>query len=84
MDADSAIEEYGWTAVPRDSNILLSMQDKTKKPAPQTVDSMPLPNTPLAKAVMEYAVKELKEETFNHSMRVYYYGRLRCSQRLAI
>ncbi len=65
---------HGWTAVPRDTSTLLNGKKNVKDPEPVTVDSIPLPKTPLAKKVLEYAQKELREETFNHSMRVFYYG----------
>jgi hypothetical protein len=38
---------------------------------------MPLPDTLVVKAAMEYVKKELPEHTFNHSMRVFYYGEYR-------
>ena len=38
------------------------------------MSSIKLPGSPLVKAVHEYVKKELPIETFNHSMRVYYYG----------
>lgn len=37
------------------------------------MDSVRLPNTPLAKRVLEYAELELNTGTLNHSMRVFYY-----------
>lgn len=70
------IKTYGWTALPRDPSIVLNGKKNVKSPAPVKVDSISLPATELAKAVMKYAKNELKEETFNHSMRVYYYGKL--------
>lgn len=65
---------HGWTAVPRDTSILLNGTKNVKDPRPVTVASIPLPETALAKKVLEYAQMELSEQTFNHSMRVYYYG----------
>ena len=38
------------------------------------VDSIQLPDSRIAKEVLGYAKAELNEQTFNHSMRVYYYG----------
>ena len=70
----STLETHGWTARPRDFSAFLGNSKDLPAPEPQTVDRMPLPTTPLARAVLEYAKKELREETFNHSMRVYYYG----------
>lgn len=67
---------HGWTAVPRDTSALFNGKKNVKDPELVTVDSILLPETPLAKNVLEYAQKELREETFNHSMRVFYYGTL--------
>ena len=70
-----AIEAYGWTAVPRDLPTLLRTQSQALGPAKTiSISSIALPDTPLAKAVYEYAKKELPIEVFNHSMRVFYYG----------
>lgn len=73
-DINPAIEKYGWTAVPRDLSTLLSQSQASGTAKPISVSSIILPSTPLAKAVFEYAKKELPIEAFNHSMRVYYYG----------
>ena len=35
---------------------------------------MEIPDTQLVKEVMAYAERELNVETFNHSMRVFYWG----------
>lgn len=68
------VATHGWTALPRDTSLLLNGRKNVRGPEPVTVNSVPLPDTPLAKKVLEYAQKELREETFNHSMRVFYYG----------
>jgi hypothetical protein len=65
---------HGWTAVPRDTSILLNGKKNVRDPQPVAVYSLPLPETALAMKVLEYAQKELSKETFNHSMRVYCYG----------
>ena len=66
--------EYGWTAQPRDPAVVLHGQKNIHDPKPQLVQETNLPDTPLAKAITDYAKRELPEQTFNHSMRVYYYG----------
>jgi cyanamide hydratase len=68
------VKAYGWTAMPRKVETLLSTRTDIKPPAPVSVNDVTLPGSPLVKAVHEYAKKELAPETFNHSMRVYYYG----------
>ena len=70
----AAISEYGWVSKPRDPKIFLE-EKLSRDPAPQTLDSIRLPDTPLAKKVLEYAKQELNDGTFNHSMRVFYYGK---------
>ena len=69
-----AIKSYGWAAKPRDPALFLEGKKKFKDPEPQTVESIKLPDTPIAKVVLGYAQRELNRETFNHSMRVFYYG----------
>ena len=66
-------EVHGWTAVPRDPAVLLKSMEMSE-PKTLTVDDIPLPDSGLAKNVLTYAKKELNEQTFHHSMRVYYYG----------
>ena len=65
---------HGWTALPRDPATLLKGK-QNPSPKPLTVDDIELPSTHLAKEVLEYAKRELNEQTFNHSMRVFYYGK---------
>lgn len=75
--SNPAIEKYGWEAVPVNLKTLLSQSQASASPAkPVAVSSISLPDSPLAKAVHEYAQNELPIETFNHSMRVFYYGML--------
>jgi cyanamide hydratase len=71
-----AIEAYGWTAVPRNTEFLKADSAASTAGAapPMSISSLPLPSSPLAKSVLAYAQQELGIETFNHSMRVYYYG----------
>ena len=71
---DKVVSTYGWSAVPRDPDVLLGGKKFIKEPQPMTVDEIPLPETVLAEKVMAHVKEELREETFNHSMRVYYYG----------
>ncbi|TVY43193.1 Cyanamide hydratase, partial [Lachnellula subtilissima] len=76
MSPNPSIAAYGFTAVPRSVTALLSLSTASAdSPAvPITISSIPIPPSPLASKVQEYAQKELAVETFNHSMRVYYYG----------
>ncbi|TVY48272.1 Cyanamide hydratase [Lachnellula occidentalis] len=73
--ADPSIAAYGFTAVPRSVTALLALSTASTSPAkPIAISSIPLPSSELARKVQEYAEKELPVETFNHSMRVYYFG----------
>ncbi|KAL8722869.1 MAG: hypothetical protein Q9225_000702 [Loekoesia sp. 1 TL-2023] len=68
-------ELYGWEALPRDVSEVLFRKKRNRDPEPQIVAGTKLPDTPLAQSVLEYAKQELSPETFNHSMRVYHYGK---------
>ncbi|KAL8853739.1 MAG: hypothetical protein Q9221_001382 [Calogaya cf. arnoldii] len=69
-----AVKTYGWEAQPRDPSVILRGKKNVKDPKPQTVASIKLPDSTLAASVLEYAERELSTTTFNHSMRVFYYG----------
>jgi cyanamide hydratase len=77
MDAkrESQIKEYGRSAVPCDPKLWGGDKKFHQAPVPQLCADIPLPNTPLVNAVMKYAKKESPVHTFNHSMRVFYYGK---------
>ena len=70
------VREYGLTALPRDLKVLLSGAKNNKDPTAVMVSDIRVPDTLLAREVLDYAKSELPERTFNHSMRVYYYGLL--------
>lgn len=66
---------HGWTAVPLNADMVL--KDDGSNSASQraiTVDEIEMPCSSLAKKVIVYAKRELNEQTFNHSMRVFLYG----------
>ncbi|KAF8858128.1 cyanamide hydratase [Acephala macrosclerotiorum] len=74
-DRSITITKYGWDAVPRKVEILLSQSTTSSNaPKPVSVSQIPLPDSPLVQAVQKYAKTELPIETYNHSMRVFYYG----------
>lgn len=68
------IREHGWTPQPRDPITALRKTGGATDPAPQAISNTNFPVTPLCADIMKYAKTELPEATFNHSMRVYYYG----------
>ncbi|KAJ5771011.1 uncharacterized protein N7511_003062 [Penicillium nucicola] len=65
---------YGLTAVPASSTKLLTNNKPPQAPIPIPVHKTPIPNTPLAQRINSYARHHLREETYNHSLRVYHYG----------
>jgi len=69
------VEDYGWHAVPRSLDTLVADRPSSKPSEPVKVDEIPLPDSPVVKQVMAYAGEHLPSKTFNHSMRVFYYGR---------
>ncbi|OKL59794.1 hypothetical protein UA08_04526 [Talaromyces atroroseus] len=75
------ISEYGFTAVHASAKqLLLSSNNNNNNnssglgPSPLSPVSIPVPDTALSKRIQSYAKKHLPEATYNHSMRVYYYG----------
>jgi len=70
---EASISTDGWTAVPRAQSKVLSNVD-ANAPAKFVVDDIKLPDSEVVKKTYEYAKEKLPEQTFNHSMRVYYYG----------
>lgn len=71
---EAQIKEYGWGTQPCDPKLWGGDRKYNKAPLPQLCANVPLPDTPVVKAAMQYAKKELPVHTFNHSMRVFYYG----------
>ncbi|KAF2829174.1 cyanamide hydratase [Ophiobolus disseminans] len=63
----------GWTAVPRSFKKSLADVNKNKQAELSVSDANP-PSTDIAQKVQDFAKQQLPEKTFNHSMRVWYYG----------
>jgi len=74
LSRDEQIAEYGWTALPCDPAQWGGDKGNNRDPVPQLCSQVHLPDTPLVKAAMDHVKAELSEHTFNHSMRVFYYG----------
>jgi cyanamide hydratase len=65
---------HGWTAVPRDAKAILAGKPYINKPSSLLVKDIPFPSDdPVVAKVREYAQEKLSPQTFNHSMRVYYF-----------
>jgi cyanamide hydratase len=67
-------DKYGWNAVHRSLDKLIADRIDPQPSKPVKVEDIPLPDDELSQQVMKYAKENLSAETFNHSMRVYYYG----------
>lgn len=73
------IVKYGWTAVPRDASVVLGGKPYLHEPRPMGVDDVPFPwEDPLVAKVHQYVKEQLDEPTYNHSMRVIYFGISNC------
>ncbi|MCJ1289114.1 hypothetical protein MMC34_000646 [Xylographa carneopallida] len=76
-DREAGILEHGFTAVPRDvDGKLLKGAKNVKDPVSLSTKDIEFPAEPLVQKVQDYARAHLNEQTFHHSMRVYYYGRV--------
>ncbi|KAF5375392.1 hypothetical protein D9615_007941 [Tricholomella constricta] len=69
---------YGFTPVPRDPDVLFDGHPTASGDRPKQDDfkvtDFPLPDSPVIRDVKAFVQKELDEQTFNHSHRVYIYG----------
>jgi cyanamide hydratase len=68
------MSKYGFVAVPRDIQAILKGRPYVNVPTPQTINSIKIPDSYVARAVQQYAKRELPEPVYNHSVRVFYYG----------
>ncbi|KZT73509.1 cyanamide hydratase [Daedalea quercina L-15889] len=69
---------YGFTPVPRDPDVLFKDHPTASGLNPKqelfTADDFPFPDSSVVRAVKDFVKKELDEQTYNHSHRVYIYG----------
>jgi hypothetical protein len=76
--ANSPVTFYGFTAVPRDPDVLFKDHPTASGPNPKqdrfTVADFPLPDSEIVRQVRQFVKAELNEQTYNHSNRVYLYG----------
>ncbi|KAF2396597.1 cyanamide hydratase, partial [Trichodelitschia bisporula] len=73
---------YGWSAVPVSLKAFLSTTS-AKSTAPFAASSAPEPTSELSTTIRSFAQKELPEQVFNHSLRVYTYGIALVTQHLS-
>jgi cyanamide hydratase len=72
--SNDTIALHGWTAVPRDANAILKGKPYIHKPEALLVKDMEFPSEdPLVARIQQYAKEKLPPQTYNHSMRVYYF-----------
>lgn len=65
---------YGFTAVDSSASSLLKTKPRPNSPHCILVSETPIPSTPLAQRINDYAQAHLPVPTYNHSLRVYHFG----------
>jgi cyanamide hydratase len=73
MGGKQNIEEFGWTAVPRNRSNIPSAEDAKTTAITVIFDNI-WPDSEVVQKAQEYAKSKLPRETYNHSLRVYCYG----------
>ncbi|KAL2847132.1 hypothetical protein BJX68DRAFT_276962 [Aspergillus pseudodeflectus] len=65
----------GWTAVPVDAGAIFVNRPFINEPKPISIEEIKFPaEDPVVDKTVQYAQTVLDPQTFNHSMRVYYFG----------
>lgn len=68
---------HGWTAVPVDADAIFEGKPYLNEPTPVSLSDITWPSDdPIVAKVQEYAKEKLPIETYNHSMRVFHWGKL--------
>jgi len=71
----NAIAEHGWTCVPLDADVIFGGAPYLIKPVHIHVKDIKFPeDDPVVVRAQRYAQDTLPIETYNHSIRVYYWG----------
>lgn len=71
----STVALHGWTAVPVDAADVLQGKEYLHPPTPLLTKDIPFPSSdPLVGRIQAYAREQLPRQTYNHSMRVFYWG----------
>lgn len=65
---------HGWTPVVRDHQALLSGKPYINEPSTLLVKDIQFPSDDVVVKVRKHAEEKLPAPTFNHSMRVFYFG----------
>ncbi|ROT37176.1 cyanamide hydratase [Sodiomyces alkalinus F11] len=78
------IKKNGWDACPLNPAKVLKGKSFLHEPKSLPVDDIPFPSDdPVVAKAQEYAKAKLPEQTYNHSMRVYYFGTTILKQQFA-
>lgn len=73
---DEEVGRNGWTAVSRDAGKIFPKGLHSNKPSPLLVSDIAFPSDDrIVQETIKYAQEKLPRQTFNHSMRVYYFGK---------
>ncbi|KAH2660927.1 hypothetical protein LV164_003321 [Aspergillus fumigatus] len=74
------VEVNGWTSMPANAGAIFDGRPFINVPEALSVEEIKFPvDDPIVEKTMRYAKAALPTETFNHSMRVYYYGMQDCA-----
>lgn len=76
MSTNAEFPQNGWAAVPRSFKSSLADVDKNKQ-AELSVRNANPPDSDIANKTHEFVKQQLPGKTYNHSMRVWYYGKWR-------
>lgn len=69
----------GWTSMPANAGAIFSDRPFINKPDELLLSDIKFPSDdPVVSKTSKYAKEVLHPETFNHSMRVYFYGMFAC------
>ncbi|KAK9598053.1 hypothetical protein V6Z90_002601 [Aspergillus fumigatus] len=68
------VTTYGLTAVPSSCTTLFNGNIPSSPPPFVPTTQTPIPSTPLATRIDNYARENLSEQTYHHSLRVYHFG----------
>lgn len=71
---DNEVVLHGWTPVVRGHQALLSGKPYINKPSTLLVKDIQFPSDDVVAKVRKHAEEKLAAPTFNHSMRVFYFG----------
>lgn len=75
LNMSNDVEQNGWTAVPVDAGKIFESGPFLHQPQLLLVEDIQFPENDLVAEVQQYANHHLTRQCYNHSMRVYYFGK---------